>query len=192
MGLVLDPGAARGSVHDDALAEDGKLHGTYSWSVASLDSSSKAAAKQTRASGSSSSAVPPAGQVAVVAPESDDDETMTGPVGVEGFTPQLDGEALNFWIDEHGIPGKPRYYKRLCVRCPLADSSHWRSGAPCMKYRNIGQAQKRALGDLEPEAFLRVWAADAEKYGSATAHIRDCKPSEGTMRVLVASCARDS
>ena len=84
-------------------------------------------------------------------------------------------------IDERGVIGQPGYYRRLCIRCPLAGGSHFHQGKDCQKYRNIGAAQCQSLGPREPELYLLAWADAAATYCSRALHMQ-FKPTVTDMR----------
>ena len=74
-------------------------------------------------------------------------------------------------FDEHGTPGEPGHYRRLCIKCPLAGSTHF-GGKRCQRYRNLGPGQSRSLGAREAEFFLMAWADAADGYRNRTTHMR--------------------
>ena len=100
---------------------------------------------------------------------------------------QINAPTVRF--DEHLQPGQRGHYRRLVINCPFAFTTHRKeNGDPCCKHRNLGQRQTSAMGQQEPEIFLRTWAADAASYTSASAHI-GWNPSLRQMRRWMATTA---
>ena len=88
-------------------------------------------------------------------------------------------------LDEHGTPGEPGHYRRLCIKCPLAGCAHF-DQRRCQRYRNMGPGQSRSLGPREAEFFLMAWADAADRHSNRTHHMR-FTPSPADVRAAARS-----
>ena len=77
-------------------------------------------------------------------------------------------EGMTVFEDKHGVPGTPKFYRRLYVQCSCPD----RHGNKCSKRRNIGIAQTKHFGAKEPLAFLGVWLRQGNSCSGRDEHIQ--------------------
>ena len=87
-----------------------------------------------------------------------------GEDGIEEWPTVLNGCMLT--IDEHN--GPTGRYKRLKIKCPLAETHP--GHANCQKYRNINMGQD-VLGPRAPLAFLGAWASQAGRLATKKDHV---------------------
>ena len=60
----------------------------------------------------------------------------------------------DLYLEEWLSPGEPGHYRRYEIECRCGSHD---TDRPCKKRRNIGHAQTKVLGDVEPKAFLGAW-----------------------------------
>ena len=70
--------------------------------------------------------------------------------------------------DIHLHPGEPGHYIRLSVNCPQCAAGH----PDCGKRRNIGEAQCRNFGQVEPLGFIGVWLERANSFADKASHLK--------------------
>ena len=84
----------------------------------------------------------------------------------------------DLWLDEWLSPGEAGHYRRYEVECSLPSHSKQQV---CRKRRNIGPAQTKMLGDVEPKAFLGAWLELGRDEGTRENH-RDRNPTAKEIR----------
>lgn len=189
-GQSLIPGQSPSSASKVAAATAGGTHVAHGQDIGQVSDAANARTDdqlanvhEERSSSQSSGAL----SSAALQSDTDSGLEVTGPVH-SAAQYQFVPSPYMMRYDEHGTPGNPGHYRRLCIKCPLANTGHEHT-LTCQRYRNLGHSQSSQFGHREPEMYLLAWADAAQACPTRAQHMKYKPCQEDIRRALRKYCS---